>query len=300
MSRKISTHQLRGTVLVALSGTLFGLMGYLGTQILNYQFSIANMLFWRFLLASFFIFVSLFYAKKRLVKPSSSLALIKIILFGAISYSGGSVFYFMASEYTGTGVAMVIFFSFPIFVTLFAWFLGGWRMNLIALCSLLAVIMGLLCLKGAGSESLNLTGLLLGMLAAFSYAVYVYGSQFNIKSIDSRLLTFLVCFGNTILFLIVSVYTNTFVVPSSFSLWLYICALSLLATVLPIQFMLDGLKYISPIKASILSVLEPVVTVLIGIILLGESISTIQSIGIIIVLLGAILIQFETNLKESL
>jgi drug/metabolite transporter (DMT)-like permease len=44
--------EIKGTLLVALSGMLFGLMGFLGTKILYLQFSVENMLFWRFLIAS--------------------------------------------------------------------------------------------------------------------------------------------------------------------------------------------------------------------------------------------------------
>lgn len=64
----------------------------------------------------------------------------------------------------------------------------------------------------------------------------------------------------------------------------------IVATAIPIQLLLDGLKYVSPVKASILSVFEPLVTVFIGFVLLHETMSSLQSIGITIVLLGAILI----------
>ncbi|RDI42551.1 DMT family transporter [Aquicella lusitana] len=286
--------QLRGTLLVALSGMLYGLIGYLGTELFHEHFSVANMLFWRFLIATFWMLGSITLLRKKNSESTQAYSsLVKVILFGAVTYSGGSAFYFMASTHIGTGVGMVIFFSFPVFVTLFAWLFSGWRINKHTFASLVAVVTGLLLLKGQGQYQLDIFGLFFAILAAFCYASYVYGSQHSAKTIDSRLLTFLICFANTVIFLILSCYTHSLSVPVTPVAWCYVLALGIIATAVPIQLLLDGLKYISPVKASILSVLEPVVTVIIGLALLHEKMSYTQSIGVIIVLLGAILIQFE-------
>lgn len=286
--------QVQGTILVALSGMLYGVMGYLGTQLFHENFSIPTMLFWRFFIASLWMLLTLAIAKKNIFQNNDDRATImRTFILGTLSYCGASSFYFLASQHIGTGAAMVIFFSYPIFVALFTWVLSTWRMNKHALLSLFAVVIGLILLKGRGENALNLAGILFAMLASLSYAAYIYSNQHSAKTIDSRLLTLLVCLGNTILFLIISLKTNNFVLPASFHAWFYILSLGIIATALPIQLLLDGLKYISPIKASILSVLEPVVTILVGIILLNESLSYLQTFGVIIVLLGALLIQFE-------
>jgi drug/metabolite transporter (DMT)-like permease len=214
-------------------------------------------------------------------------------LLGGASYSLGSLFFFLASKYTGTGVAMVIFFCFPVFVTLFSWVTTSWRMNIHAAMSLIAIIAGLMLLKGHGSHRLSLTGIIFAILAGISYAIYVIYSKNNIKNIDSNLLTFLVCLGNTLIFFVLSCATKSFYIPHTLHAWFYISALGIVATAIPIQLLLDGIKHISPIKASILSVLEPVVTLLVGVTLLNESMSGVQAAGIMIILFGAILIQFE-------
>jgi drug/metabolite transporter (DMT)-like permease len=285
----IST-QLRGTILVALSGMLFGMMGFTGTKIINFHFSVENMLFWRFLIATLCLCFSTVLFRPAICKPTANLSsVIKVFIFSALTYSGASGFYFLASDYIGTGLAMVIFFCFPVFVTLFAWTLGTWKMNKLALMALLAVVSGLFLLKGSGAETLDQAGIIWAIVAALCFAAYVYGSQRTTQYFDSGLLALLVCFGNTLVFLAISLYTHSFVFPTSWEAWFYICAIAIIATALPIQLLLDGLKYISPVKASILSALEPVVTM-----------SYTQTIGVMVVLLGAILIQFErTNYETS-
>ena len=103
------------------------------------------------------------------------------------------------------------------------------------------------------------------------------------------------CLGNSLIFFIISCITKSFFIPTTLHAWSYIIAIGIIATAVPIQLLLDGIKHISSIKASILSVLEPVVTLLVGVALLSESISATQAIGVLTVLLGAILIQFERS-----
>ena len=67
----------------------------------------------------------------------------------------------------------------------------------------------------------------------------------------------------------------------------------MIATALPIVFFLAGIKYISASKASVLSVLEPVATIAIGVILLAEPITYPEIIGTILILVGTIIVQLE-------
>lgn len=290
--------EIRGGLLVALSGLLYGFMAYFGTQLIHIKLTVATMLFWRFSLAMVWVLVSAVWQKKKIFQNLPSYTtLLQVLILCGISYSGGSIFFFLASKYTGTGVAMVIFFCFPVFVTLYSWATTSWRMNIHAAGSLLAIMIGLMLLKGHGSHSISLAGIIFAIIAGISYAAYVIYSKNNIKNMDSGLLTFLVCLGNSIIFLIVSCVTKSFYVPDTFHAWTYIIALGIVATALPIQLLLDGIKHISSIKASILSVFEPVVTLLVGVTLLNESMTGIQALGIMIVLFGAILIQFERKQK---
>lgn len=286
--------QVKGTLIVALSGMLFGFMGFLGTKLLNLNLSLESMLFWRFLVATVWVVSCMLMGKTSTRKLNcNGVSLFKIFILSAISYSGCSGFYFMASQQIGTGLAMVIFFSFPVFVALFSWVLGNWKINKFAFAALIAVVLGLILLKGQGQNELNVIGIIFAIISAVSYAMYVYGSQHTIKNIDASWLTLIVCLGNTIIFLFLSWYTNSFVMPTTVAAWAYICAIGIIATALPIQLLLYGLKYISPVKASIVSVLEPVVTILVGLALLDETMTSMQALGVLIILSGAILIQFE-------
>ncbi len=292
---------VRGALLVALSGLLFGWMSFFGVRLLSFNFSLQNMLFWRFFMASVWMAFWIFFRSSVRRKKILSGFTIKPFIAGALAYSGASAFYFLAIQYIYTGLAMVVFFSFPIFVALMAWIMGSWKMNRVAFCALFSVVAGLFLLKGdQDASNVSGVGILLAMLGALSFAFYVYGSQQTTRKHDSQLLTLSVCVGNSFIFLVWSLITNTFAFPISLSAWIYAVAIGVIATALPIQLLLDGLKTISSVKASILSVLEPVVTILVGFAFLHESMTLIQLAGVLVILSAAILIQFEGKMPELL
>ena len=284
-----------GTILVALSGILYGLLGYFGTHVLDDHISVTNMLFWRFLIAfGWMLIYSFINAREKIsLNRSNFFILFLTFLFGSLFYSGSSAFYFLASEYTGTGLAMVIFFCFPVFVAIFAWTTKKEKINAIALSSLCFILTGLFLLKGKGETSLSFIGIIFAVTAALSYAFYLIGSQYSAGKIHPSLLTTLLCLGNTLIFFLFAYFTDTLTIPTSWNIWFHLLALGIFATAIPIQLLLSGLKYISPLKASVLSVLEPVVTLLMGTVLLDESLTGLQFIGVAILLLGGLLIQFD-------
>lgn len=296
-STEIQTNLRSETIaaaLVALSAILYGFLGCLGIKILQQGFSVSTMLFWRFFIATLWILICTAISRKeKLFEITNRPTLIKTTILGTICYSGGSLFYFLASKQIGTGLSMVIFFSYPMFVVALAWLIEKRALNKYTITALLAIIIGMILIKNNHVSVLNKNGVLFALIASLFYGLYIYGSKYLVQTISSSKQTIVVCLSSAIVFFIVSHVDHTFIYPTTFKSWLYITAIGIVATALPIQLLLAGLKHIHPNKVSILSVLEPVVTLLIGIILLGETTSTIQTIGIVVILLGAICIQFE-------
>lgn len=189
---------------------------------------------------------------------------------------------------------MVIFFSYPIAIALYSWLAHRNTMSFLTLLTLLLMFVGLILLHDFSGHTLNFSGLFMGIMAALSYAFYIIGSKkFATADMNPNLLTMIVCFGSASLFLILSLTSRSFILPQSFGSWISLLALGILVTALPIQLMLRGLKFVSATRASIISVLEPLVTVIVGIILLNESVTALQFIGCFLILTSAIFVQFQ-------
>jgi len=78
--------------------------------------------------------------------------------------------------------------------------------------------------------------------------------------------------------------------PATRAGWISIIAIALISTVLGIVTFLAGLRRIGPANASMLSTLEPVVTVFLAAIALGETITFFRIVGGMMVLSAVILI----------
>lgn len=289
---------IQASLLVALSGVLYGLMGFLGSKIIAENIDISSMLFWRFFIAGLWMIPFI-------VKNKAHHALFKIdkrqlwfvLLLGPLAYAGGSGFYFMACAHMGTGLSMVIFFSYPIIIAFFAWLTQKYQVNFSTFFLFLCMSIGFFLLRDASDNPINLVGVLFSFAAAGSYALYIVGSKkYSSHVIDSNILTMLISFGSAFIFMILSLSKGSIAMPQSPKTWTYLLSLGILVTALPIQLMLEGLKKISSMRASIISVLEPIVTVFVGILLLNESLSLTQFIGIIIILGSAIMVQFQREL----
>lgn len=290
---------IQASLLVALSGVLYGLMGFLGSKVIAGQVDISSMLFWRFFIAG--LWTIPFIIKNKAHHALFSIdkkQLWFVLLLGPMAYAGGSGFYFMACAYMSTGLSMVIFFSYPFIIALFAWLTRKYRFNLATFLLLVCMSIGFFLLQASTNDPLSMMGVFLSFAAAASYALYIIGSKkYSSHAIDSNILTMLISFGAALIFMTFALTQQGYIAtPQSAQSWGYLLSLGILVTALPIQLMLEGLKKISSMRASIISVLEPVVTVFVGILLLNESLSLTQFFGVAIILGSAIMVQFQREL----
>jgi len=287
---------LKAVIFISLSGVLYGFLGYFGTHLQKQGLSLPTMLFWRFFIAG--IWMVLYVVgrhEKNFIWLTNIRSYVLPFVMGAICYGGSSALFFVASPYIGTGLSMVIFFSYPVFVMLFSVVIEKLHVNSILLGSILAILVGLFLLKGEAAHPINVIGIGLAVSSALLYAIYVFKSKNIINKLAPPIIAAIVCLGCATLFFILALSSHSFAIPTSLKAWLNILAIAIFVTAIPIQLLLEGLKHISSVKASILSVFEPVVTVIVGVCALGEVVSAWQLVGVVIILAGTVISQFSRD-----
>lgn len=279
------SNQGLGALCAILSGLCYGFIGYFGITIVNSGLSVVNMLFWRFLVATFLMLLVLL-PKYRLILKDYKENL-KIVFYGIIFFGSSAIMYFVASKYIGTGLAMVIFFIYPAFVMLFNIFYYKLPINKAYCIAFSLLLIGVVCLIDIHEFTFDLMGIGLGILSAVLYTCYILVSK---KShIDPSISTLMVLTGCMILCLISAWVDDSLYIPAGIENWMNLICMAIFCTCLPIVLLLQGLKYISSEQASMLSVLEPVFVVIIGILLLDEKITEMQISGTVIIIFGALL-----------
>jgi drug/metabolite transporter (DMT)-like permease len=78
--------------------------------------------------------------------------------------------------------------------------------------------------------------------------------------------------------------------PATSTGWLSTAGIVLIATVIPVATFLAGLERIGPTNASLLSTLEPVVTVLLAWLIFGERLQPITALGGALILVAVVIL----------
>lgn len=288
----IKNQEYRGSIYAILSGFLYGFIGYFGLSAINGNLSASTMLFWRFLISSLIILIIMLPKIKRTNDSYKNMFI--AFLTGVLFYGMSTWLYFLASHYIGSGLAMVIFFTYPVLIMLLNYFLYKQSIPPVYYLAILVILIGMALMVDLDALSFNLWGILLGIASAFFYACYVIGSERN--ELSPNMSTFMVCLGCMVTSLFVSLFNHSLTIPS-IDTWYHLFGISIIATVVPIVLLLHSLKYISSEKASILSVLEPVFVVIFGVFLLDEKLSLWGAVGVLLVLTGALITLFSHKIN---
>src|SRR5437763_12720281 len=97
--------------------------------------------------------------------------------------------------------------------------------------------------------------------------------------------------GAAIAFCVIAALTGELALPDTTSGWVVGFAIAVIPTMVAISLFLAGLPRIGAARASLLSTLEPVVTVSLAILLLGDRFSVLQAVGGALVLMAVIVVQ---------
>lgn len=282
----------KGIVLTALSALLYGSIGYFGIRLLNIGLSLSHMLFWRFLFACLLILPLLLQSMPSKKFIYNKKALYSFIILGAIFHASGTALYFEASKTIGTGLSMVLFFTYPIFVVALSFFLKRTPISRSTVLSCLLIVIGSsLIAAGSGMSNFDIRGVVLALLSGFCYGIYVYYSKELNSSLSPILASFCVCFGTACAFLLTIIFSSeSLYLPQGYDLWVLLFLFALFGTVLPVLFLLKGMEYLSASTASIISVLEPVAVLVVGVLLLNEPLHAIQLVGAVIIMSATLLV----------
>jgi drug/metabolite transporter (DMT)-like permease len=280
-----------GALLCLASATAFGAMGIFGKLAYAEGATVGTLLAARFVLAAALLWV--YAAGSRGIRrlravPRRDLAL--ALGLGAVGYSAQAGSYFAALDRLDASLLSLLVYTFPAIVAVTAVAIGRERASRRTAVALTLASAGLvLVLAGAAAGALDPFGTALGLTAALIYSAYILSSEGVAERIGPVALSTLVCTG--------AAATLTFggLVGGQLDLggvsatgYGWLASLAVVSTVGAVGLFFAGLQRVGPTRASILSTLEPVVTVGLAFAVFGESLGGAQLAGAALVLLGCL------------
>jgi drug/metabolite transporter (DMT)-like permease len=277
-----------GTLLCLLSGAGFGTLAVLGKAAHALGFNIPSTLAWRFLGACFFLWIWLLRRGSWRLSKRDALA---CFLLGAVGYSGQAALFFGSLHRVGAALTDLLLYLYPSLVTLLEWFVRGRRPDRFRILALLLSLAGCFLTAQTSSASFDSAGIAMGVGSAIWYACYLTFGASMVSHISPHVVSGYVCAGAGLAFFFGSLWQGEFVLPADEKGWAVVLGLSLVATVLPVLFLFEGIKRIGASKASILSSIELVVALALAFGLLRESFSPRQLLGAFFILTAVFVVQ---------
>jgi drug/metabolite transporter (DMT)-like permease len=277
--------KLKGFLFVALSAFCFGLMPILAKFAFSSGAGTTTMLFLRFIFGAVFMFILM--RVKRLKLPDLKTVLLYAGM-GALGYAGQSFCYFSALNYASASLVALILYVYPALVAFISLVFLKEKLNAWKLVAILLALAGCALIVGfSGSGSVK--GIILALTAALIYSVYIVSGSKIIKKGMAIQSSFVIMLSASLVFG-ASVAVGGFEPPRDLMGLIAILAIVVVSTVLAVWAFFSGLEHIGPTNTSLVSTLEPVVTVVASMFILGERLTPMNLVGAALVILALLIL----------
>lgn len=216
--------------------------------------------------------------------------LIKICIITLAGYSGTSLLLFFSYNYIPTGMATTLHYVYPVLVILTSVVLFKEKINKVKiLCAGMCTVGLLLFYDGGGS--ITPLGIILALGSAVTYTIYtIMLGNSSLKDMEPLKLIFYMSAVASVEMLVIAVATGEFTAGMSLHGWLMAIVFALSITFIGVLGYQLGVKHTGAQNAAILSTLEPITSLVVGVLVYEESFSLRAVAGCVLVLVSAILI----------
>jgi len=286
----------------ALFGIGIGVL-LLGTGPMFVKFVKANgtlVGFYRLLFASMMLALPVFIGSENQIPTSDKDKPVLWVLLGGISFAINIGLWCSALNYTSASIVTLLDNTAPIWVGLFSWLVFGKKHNQLYWWGLSVTIAGSVLLVGSSPVSFNsqqFLGNMLSLASGVSYAAYLLITQQARRMVPSLKYSWLVSSIGALFLFVFGLATGALKQTLSLQGYLLIFLMSLSSQVLGWYLVNDALGKLPATAASVALVGQPLVVTVLGVFILQEIPSFLQTIGGIACLLGIIVVQYSFKKK---
>jgi drug/metabolite transporter (DMT)-like permease len=218
---------------------------------------------------------------------------------GAVGYAAQAGLYFTALELMDASLLSLVFYTYPLLVTLTAVLIGRDRLTPGRCAALVAALCGtLLVLVGTGGAQFHPLGVILAFGSAVTYTVYILVADTVVHRMPPVLLSALVMTGATLTLTVRAAATGGVDLAFGPPGWFWLACIAVVSTVMAMLAFFAGLRRTGPSTAAILSTFEPVVTTVLATLTLGELLTPAQIAGGLLILSSVAVVQMSRRPDE--
>lgn len=288
--------ETRAVLSVLVGATLLGSMGAWGRTIYHYEPNPMTVVTWRALIGAGALAVLLAVLRPQLlrIRPRD---LAFFALYGFIGVTLNFWAYFSAVKFTTLAVAITLLYTYPVFVALLSVLFLGERLTGAKVGAILVTLVGSAFVAQVHQAEwfrLNLRGILFGLVAGLSMAMYsIFGKRALARYVPWTVVFYAFASGG--LFLAAMSGTRLLRAASyPLAAWLWILGLALVPSLGGYALYTLGLRDLPASQASIIATWEVVTAAFLGWLIFSEHLAPIQYLGAALVCFGIVWIQRDT------
>lgn len=282
------SYRFKGILFTSLSAVIFGFTPILGRLTYPMGSNGITLTFFRGFLCLPVLFILL--KAKGISLKLTKKELGAAILLGTAGCGLTTALLYLSYSYQPVGLSTTLHFIYPAAtavgcILLFKEKLGG--MKLFALVLSMAGVLMFADFQTAGTA----TGFVLAILSGFTYAFYIiFMDRSGLKEMHFFKLAFYVCCSMSVCAGLFGLFTGQLNFSLPPEAWLLSLLVSLFTSVGALPLFQLGVRYTGASTAAILSTLEPITSIIVGVFVLNEEFTLLKLAGGALILISVVLI----------
>ena len=283
------------TMFVALAALCWGLSGGIGGILIAEGWDAFVVSFYRGAIGLLFVLAWL-----ALRPQGSGLGSRRLWFWSAIAglgVAGNFALYFVSIAQGSVVVAAMLMYCAPVFVYLVSFALKLEQPTPLKWAAIVIVMLGIALLTGiydTDTAGVTALGLAAGLLSGLSYAVFIFGFKYAAPH-GSPQAILVIAFALLAVILIWPGDADQTTTALSTSSWPLFAAIGVLGAGLSFILYIVGLRHTAPAVASIVAMVEPVTASLFGVVVLNESLTGLQMLGITLILVTVTAVSADSS-----
>ena len=282
----------RATLLIILSALSFGSISVLTVLVTAAGIPLLTAMAWRYLLGMTLLGAV---AQPGRIRSVPTLRIVQLLVIGGCGQALITYLSLHALEYIPVGPLAFLFYTYPAWVALLAALRKTERLTSVRVIALTLALAGVTIMVGAPTEKLNPIGVMLALGSALLYSVYLPTLEHVQAGIPAVIATLLLIGGAAIAFVMAALLTGELFIPAGIAVWSEILVLAVVSTVIAFLTLIKGLAVLGPVRTSIVATVEPFFTATLGVLVLGNQLSTTTLLGGILIAGAVLLIQWNSS-----
>ncbi|MDR1684202.1 MAG: DMT family transporter [Elusimicrobiota bacterium] len=285
----------RGFLYAVLANITFGLIPLFTLPLYAAGLDFIVILTYRFLPAAAVLLLAMLFKKVsfRLRKGEFGL-----LLFLSVLYNGTAYFLFCSYKYLASGVTTALQMIYPIMVMFIAMFVFKEPRRKSMFVAAAMALLGVAFFSfGEYAQGANLFGVLLSLLAATLYAIYIVCiNHSQLKYINSVKMIFYVMLLSGVFFAALALSGRETLALPDVKSGVNVLLLAVLSTAVPALSLTKAIKKAGSIITSLMGCLSPATAIIVGILVFGERFTQTIATGMAFVFTSLLIVIFSNGI----